>query len=553
MEKAWWKEGVVYQVYPRSFCDSNGDGIGDIRGITSKLGYLRELGIDVIWLSPVYASPNYDNGYDISDYRAIMPEFGTMEDFDDLLAQAHSLGIKILMDLVANHTSMLHPWFVQSRSSADNPYRNYYIWADEPNDWEAVFGGSAWEYDKRTGQYYLHLFTKEQPDLNWENPEVRREIYEMMRWWLAKGIDGFRLDAINMISKPPGFPSGKPVAGTPYTEIWEVAMHGPNIHTYMQEMHREVFAGRDIMTVGEMSKTTPEVAVLYCDPARGELNMVFHFEHVLKTDYENELKWCDPCFSLLKFKRILSEWQTALHGRGWNSLYLNNHDQPRSVSRFGNDGTHREKSAKMLATCLHMMQGTPYIYQGEELGMTNIAFETPEEYNDVETRNAYREYTVNRGVSHADMMRYIHKNSRDNARTPMQWSADTHAGFTTGTPWLGVNPNYTQINAAAQVGDPGSVFNHYKELVRLRKTHPVIVYGDYRLLPEHDPNVFAYIRRYEGESLLVLCNFGAEQQHLDILDVQEWQGAELLITNCADGGSLNELTPYAAHVYLLRG
>ena len=510
MEKAWWKESVVYQIYPRSFKDSNGDGIGDLNGITEKLDYLKELGIDVIWLSPVYQSPNDDNGYDISDYRKIMTEFGTMEDFDRMLAAAHDRGIKIVMDLVVNHTSDEHPWFVESRKSKDNPYRDYYIWrpakdGKEPNNWGSCFSGSAWKYDPETEMYFLHLFSKKQPDLNWDNPKVRDEVYDMMNWWLDKGVDGFRMDVISLISKDPDFPDGKPGING-YASFNEPA-NGPHVHEYLQEMRRRVLDGRDTLTVGECSGVTLEEAKKYARNDGRELNMVFQFEH-MDVDADGSNKWSDKKMDLRDLKEIMTKWEKGLEDTAWNSLFWENHDQPRSVSRFGNDDSkYREKSAKMLATCLHMMQGTPYVYQGEELGMTNVPFRDISDFRDLDSINAYHEL-VGQGVfTEEEMMRYLRYKSRDNARTPFQWDDSENAGFTTGTPWIMVNPNYTEINAAEQMGRADSVFNYYKELIRLRKTNDVIVYGTYELLLPDDKELYVYERRLGEKKLLVICNF----------------------------------------------
>ncbi len=513
MEKAWWKESVVYQIYPRSFMDSNGDGIGDLNGITEKLDYLKELGIDVIWLSPVYQSPNDDNGYDISDYQAIMTEFGTMEDYDRMLARAHELGIKIMMDLVVNHTSDEHAWFVESRKSVDNPYRDFYIWrpgkedGSEPNNWGSIFSGSAWKYDPQTDMYYLHLFSKKQPDLNWDNPKVRDAVFDMMNWWCEKGIDGFRMDVISLISKPEGLPDGE-VGENGYGDSG--CANGPHVHEYLQEMNKEVLSKYDLITVGEAAGVTLEEAKKYANADGSELNMVFQFEHTgAGKDAHNRYgKWDSDKMPLPEWKATLSKWQTGLEGKAWNSLYLSNHDQPRSVSRYGNDSReYREVSAKMLATCLHMMQGTPYVYQGEELGMTNVYFDKLEDYRDVESFNAYKEMTETFGVSHEEMMGYLKKIGRDNARTPMQWDDSENAGFTTGTPWIKVNPNYKEINAKQQVGNPDSVFSYYKELIRLRHENEIIVYGDYELLEPDNEELFIYTRTLGDEKLVVLCNF----------------------------------------------
>ena len=553
MEKKWWKESVVYQIYPRSFKDSNGDGIGDINGITSKLDYLKELGIDVIWLSPVYKSPNDDNGYDISDYRDIMDEFGTMEDFNKLLNEAHKRNIKILMDLVVNHTSDEHKWFVESRKSRDNKYRDYYIWREgkdgkEPNNWGSIFGGSAWQYDENTNMYYLHLFSKKQPDLNWENETVRNEIYDMMKWWLDKGIDGFRMDVISMISKDQKFPDGKNGDFGPYS------IHGPRVHEFLKEMNKEVLSKYDIMTVGETAGVTIDEAKKYAGFDSNELNMVFQFEH-MDLDNNKDYKWNDEPVKLTKLKEVMGKWQTELEGEAWNSLFWNNHDQPRVVSRFGNDSDeYREVSAKMLGTCLHMMKGTPYIYQGEELGMTNIYFNSIDEYNDIESINAYNELVGSGKVSKEKMMSYLRYKSRDNARTPMQWSDDENAGFTTGKPWMTINPNYVKINAQNEVSDSNSVFNYYKKLIKLRKENDIIVYGNYKPILEESEEIFAYIRELENKKLLVLCNFTKNVTSAEIPAELLNKDAKLLISNysCEDLDKNSKdikLKAYEARVY----
>ncbi|GHV60739.1 oligo-1,6-glucosidase [Spirochaetia bacterium] len=557
-KKTWWKEAVVYQIYPRSFQDSTGSGVGDLNGITQRLDYLKDLGVDVIWLSPVYASPNVDNGYDISDYRAIMDEFGTMEDFDRLLAESHKRGLRILMDLVVNHSSDRHPWFIESRSSVDNPKRDWYIWRDGfnggchpegglPNDLRSVFSGSAWEKDEKTGQYYMHNFAAAQPDLNWANPDVRNAVYDMMGFWLDKGVDGFRMDVIDAIDKPP---TALAVSGGKA----DTCFGNPGVHKYLREMNQKVLSRYDIMTVGETSSVTVDTAPLYAGNDGKELNMVFQFEHTW-VDHDKTLgKWKPLPLDLPKLKKILSRWQTALHGRAWNSLYWDNHDQPRIVSRFGNDSTEelRILSAKMLAACLHMMQGTPYIYQGEELGMTNYPFTRLEECNDVEIRNAYRELvTEKKLLTHEEMMKGIRKLSRDNARTPMQWDDGKNAGFSAGTPWMGINPNYKTINAASQVHDPESVFSFYKRLIRLRKEHPVIVYGDYELLLPEDEKLFVYRRRFEDTGLLVVCNFTPNRiTGIDIGALRS-DGDKLLIGNYRDTEPDEKIIrPYEAKVYL---
>ncbi|WP_462406235.1 glycoside hydrolase family 13 protein [Gracilibacillus sp. Marseille-QA3620] len=560
MEKQWWKDAVVYQIYPRSFMDSNGDGIGDIPGITAKLDYLTALGVEVVWLSPVYQSPNDDNGYDISDYRAIMDEFGTMEDWERMLDEMHKRGIRLVMDLVVNHSSDEHPWFVEARKSKDNPYRDYYVWRDgkngrEPNNWESFFSGSVWEYNEPTGDYYLHLFSKKQPDLNWENEKVRSEVYELMKFWLDKGVDGFRMDVINMISKVPGLPDGNVEPGSEYASGAQYYMNGPRVHEFLQEMNEQVLSRYDIMTVGETGGVTPEHGVLYTNPERKELNMIFQFEH-MDVDSGPLGKWDVAPLDLVRLKKILAKWQTDLHGRGWNSLYWDNHDQPRVVSRFGDDGKYRVESAKMLATCLHFMQGTPYIYQGEEIGMTNVQFPSIEDYRDIETINMYNE-RIAKGFDQVELMKGIHAKSRDNARTPMQWDETENAGFTDGTPWIGVNPNYHEINAKQAMEDKNSIFYYYKELIAMRKRLPIMVEGSFELIHEDSTSLFAYLRHYENETLLVLNNFTADELTV------EWPGSlrglkgERLIGNYEDiesrsaDGETN-LRPWESIVYHFR-
>ena len=533
MEKKWWKESVVYQIYPKSFKDSNGDGVGDIRGIIQKLDYLKELGVNVLWISPMLESPQDDNGYDISDYRRIYKEYGTMEDYEELLSEAHKRDIRILMDLVVNHTSDEHNWFVESRKSKDNPYRDYYIWKDpvngkEPNNWGGAFGGSAWEYDPQTQMYYLHLFSKKQPDLNWENEKVRQEVYDMMTFWCEKGIDGFRMDVISMISKDQTFPDGE-MNNSLYGDFGPYCVHGPRVHEFLQEMNREVLSRYDIMTVGETSGVTIEEAQKYAGEAGKELNMVFQFEHVDNGsgDYG---KWTTEKYDFKEFKRIMIKWQEELQGKAWNSLFLGNHDQPRSVSRFGNDNpAYRETSAKMLATCLHMMQGTPYVYQGEELGMTNVYFDKLEDYRDIESINFFTELTEAGLMTPEYMMKCLMLRSRDNARTPMQWDDSAQAGFTDGAPWIKVNPNYKEINAAQQLEDPNSIFYYYQKLIRLRKEKDIIVYGGFEPLYRDDEQIFAYIRRQDQEKLLTVCNFSDKNAEMEI--PEEFKGAECLITN----------------------
>ena len=553
MEKKWWKESVVYQVYPRSFCDSNGDGIGDLNGITSKLDYLKELGIDVIWLSPVYQSPNDDGGYDISDYQAIMDEFGTMEDFDRLLAAAHERGIKIVMDLVVNHSSDEHKWFIESRKSVDNPYRDYYIWrpAKEdgslPNNWGSCFSGPAWEYDKTTDMYYLHLFSKKQPDLNWENPVVRQEVYDMMNWWLEKGVDGFRMDVISLISKAPGLPDYEPES-TGYA-AYNAGANGPRVHEFLQEMREKALNNADTMTVGECAGVTLEEAKKYARSDGKELNMVFQFEH-MEADFDEKTgKWTTKKLDLRVLKEILTRWQKGLEDIAWNSLYWENHDQPRSVSRFGNDSDqYREISAKMLATCVHMMQGTPYVYQGEELGMTNCPFNKLENLRDLESINAFHELTEQGKISEEDMLAAINYKGRDNARTPMQWDDSAYAGFSTAEPWIIVNPNYTKINAKDQVSREDSVFKYYQKLIRLRHNSDLIVYGTYDLILDDDKDIYAYTRTLGDEKLIVYCNFSENTREVEL--PEEFTNGKIFISNY-DDAAVNEkitLRPYEAIV-----
>ena len=549
MEQAWWKESVVYQIYPRSFCDSNGDGIGDINGITSKLDYLKELGIDVIWLSPIYESPNDDNGYDISNYQAIMKDFGTMEDYDKLLEEVHKRGIKIVMDLVVNHTSDEHSWFVESRKSKDNPYRDYYIWREgkdgkEPNNWGSCFSGSAWQYDKQTDMYFLHLFSKKQPDLNWENERVRKEVYTMMKWWLEKGVDGFRMDVISLISKDQDFPDGK--ASLNGYASFNTPANGPRVHEFLQEMRREVLQHYDTLTVGECSGVTLEEAKQYANAEGTELNMVFQFEH-MEVDADGDNKWTDKKMELTDLKEVLSRWEVGLDGIAWNSLFFENHDQPRSVSRFGNDKEYWEDSAKMLATCLHMMQGTPYIYQGQEIGMTNVPFKNIEDFRDLDSINAYHEL-IEKGIfSEEEMMCYLCYKSRDNARTPFQWDDSQNAGFTTGTPWIMVNPNYKNINAKEQMKREDSIFHYYQALIQLRKKEPIIVYGSYELLEPESKELYVYKRRLKDEELLVICNFSEKQVDYKVPD--QFQQANCLIHNKKEEWNKKDfLQPYEAIV-----
>jgi oligo-1,6-glucosidase len=563
MTEPWWKSAVVYQIYPRSFADANGDGTGDLRGIIDRLDYIETLGVDVVWLSPVYPSPMDDNGYDISDYQGIEPLFGTMDDFDELITKMHERNIKLVMDLVVNHTSDEHPWFVESRSGKGNPRRDWYWWRParpgttpgkpgaEPNNWGSFFSGSAWTYDGQSGEYYLHLFSKKQPDLNWENPEVREHVYDMMRWWLDRGVDGFRMDVINFISKVTDLPDGVVSPGELHGDGTPFVFSGPRIHEFLQEMHEQVFAGRDkvLLTVGEMPGVTVEDAALFTDPARGEVDMVFQFEH-MGVDRGHD-KWDIQPFALPLLKASLGRWQRGLAARGWNSLYWNNHDQPRVVSRFGDDGRYRVRSAKMLGTVLHMHRGTPYVYQGEELGMTNGDFRDIDDFRDIEAINEYND-SVALGEDPQQILASLRFMSRDNGRTPMQWDDTIHAGFSTGQPWIGVNPNYEEINAETQVLDKDSVFWHYKRLVELRRTEPVVAHGDFTMLLDDHPYVYAFTRRLDDVELLVLGNFSAEQQPVDLPDVDVWRSSEPLITNVPQeqgkAPSLH-LAPWEARVY----
>ncbi|GGP78580.1 alpha-glucosidase [Saccharothrix coeruleofusca] len=557
----WWTSAVVYQVYPRSFADSDGDGIGDLAGIASRLDHLRRLGVDVVWLSPVYLSPHADNGYDIADYQAIDPVFGTLEDFDRLLAQVHERGMKLVMDLVVNHTSDEHPWFAQSRSSRDNPKRDWYWWRPpregfepgapgaEPTNWESLFSGPAWTLDEATGEYYLHLFDRKQPDLNWENPEVRRAVHAMMRWWLDRGVDGFRMDVINFISKDPALPDGVTTGTGALGDGFPHFCTGPRVHEFLQEMHREVFAGREgqFLTVGEMPGVTWEDARLFTDPARREVDMVFQFEHV-SLDHGPGGKFDPRPLDLRDLKASLGRWQTALAKTGWNSLYWNNHDQPRVVSRFGDDGRWWRESATALATVLHLHRGTPYVYQGEEIGMTNAPFAGLADLRDVESLNHYHR-SVAEGRSPEDVLRGLRAMGRDNARTPMQWDDTPNAGFTSGTPWIAVNPNHTWLNAAAQYDDPRSVFRHYQRLIRLRHTKPVVALGEFRMLLADDPQVYAYERALDGTRLLVVANLGGTGRTVEV--APEWSAAEVVLSN-TEPGKVHEgqlaLSPWAALV-----
>jgi len=555
IEQPWWKKAVVYQIYPKSFNDTTGNGVGDIQGIIEKLDYLNELGVDVLWLTPMYKSPQNDNGYDISDYYDIHDEYGTMQDFEQLLEETHKRGMKLIMDLVVNHTSTFHQWFQESQKSVDNPYRDYYIWRDPvdggaPTNWQSKFGGNAWEYDEKTGQYYLHLFDVTQADLNWENEEVRDELYQMMRFWAEKGIDGFRLDVINLISKDQKFPnddgSVAPGDGRKYYT------DGPRVHEYMQEMNREVFAPYDLMTVGEMSSTTVEHCIQYTAPNRNELSMTFNFHH-LKVDYPNGEKWTVADFDFYELKQILSKWQREMNkGNGWNALFWCNHDQPRVLSRFGDEVNYPEESAKMLATTIHMMQGTPYIYQGEEFGMTNPGFESIEKYRDVESINMYKEFRE-KGVSEEKTLEILKQKSRDNSRTPVQWNDEPNAGFTSGNPWISVADNFKTINAEKARSKEDSIFHYYQKLIQLRKENDILTFGDYELLTPEDEQVFAYLRQWNGESLLVINNFYGTETSFSLPGNLQLEGkTEIMISNYDDvSQDLNnvKLRPYESVVY----
>ncbi|MFD0951727.1 alpha,alpha-phosphotrehalase [Virgibacillus natechei] len=549
MNEAWWKKAVVYQIYPKSFNDTTGNGIGDIQGIINKLDYIKKLGVDVIWLTPVYQSPQKDNGYDISDYFSIEPTYGTMSDFEALLDETHKRGMKLIMDLVINHTSTEHEWFKQASASKDNEFRDFYIWKDavegeEPSNWQSKFGGSAWEYDDKTDQYYLHLFDRTQADLNWENPQLREKLYDMMRFWAEKGIDGFRLDVINLISKDQRFPSDDTGDGRKfYTD-------GPRIHEFLNEMNQSILSPYKLMTVGEMSSTTLENCVLYTRPERQELDMTFQFHH-LKVDYPDGEKWTKAPFDFLELKHILSKWQTGMHeGNGWNALFWCNHDQPRVVSRFGDEDKFHNQSAKMLATTLHMMNGTPYIYQGEEIGMTNPNFNSIESYRDVESLNAYKNLQAD-GKSDREIIDILKQKSRDNARTPMQWSAEDNAGFTTATPWIPVAANYPEINVEKVVEEPNSIFTHYQELISLRKKYDIITYGDFQMLYESDPQIFAYTRNWQGRTLVVVSNFYGEETTVN-LALGKAAHVEVLLSNYPDSIKPSEdmtLRAYESIVY----
>ena len=560
MQEPWWKKSVVYQIYPKSFYDTTGNGVGDIAGIIEKLDYLKKLGVDVVWLTPIYKSPQRDNGYDISDYFVIQEEYGTMEDFDRLITEAHKRDLKIIMDIVVNHTSTEHEWFQEAKKSKDNPYRDFYIWKDQkedgsaPTNWVSKFGGSAWEHDKLTEQSYLHLFDVTQADLNWENERVRRSVYDMMTFWFEKGVDGFRLDVINLISKDQRFldDDGSIAPGDGrkfYTD-------GPRVHEYMREMNQEVFSKYDSMTVGEMSSTTVDHCIQYSHPDRGELSMTFNFHH-LKVDYPNGEKWALADFDFIKLKEILSTWQTEMNkGGGWNALFWCNHDQPRVVSRYGNDELYHNKSAKMLAATIHLMQGTPYIYQGEEIGMTNPKFSSIDEYRDVESLNVY-EIKRAQGMNENEILEILKHKSRDNSRTPVQWSDEPNAGFTKGTPWINPADNYREINVEKALDDEDSIFYFYQKLIALRKQYDIITYGNYELILGEDEQIFAYIRNGADEKLLVINNFYGSETIFELPEDITFEGyhSEILLSNYKDSSKEFKqvlLRPYESIVYHLK-
>ena len=555
MKSKWWKEAVVYQVYPRSFKDSNGDGIGDLRGVMEKLDYIKDLGIDVIWLNPVYKSPNADNGYDISDYYEIMDEFGTMADFDELLDKVHKKGMRLIMDLVVNHTSDEHPWFIESGKSRESPYRDYYFWRDgkegkTPNNWVSAFSGPTWKYDGTAGQYYFHIYADKQPDLNWENEKVRAEIYRMMNWWLEKGIDGFRMDVINCISKHTDFPDDTLPLNEQRRAGSRYYLNGPRVHDYIQEMSRETFSKYDVMCVGEGVQITSDIAGLYVNEDRGELDMIFYFDHMDMHRTPGDRLLRRP-WKLSALKRILYDWHNALKEKGWNSIYFNNHDQPRMVSRFGNDGEYRVESAKMLAALLLTWPATPYIYQGEEIGMTNIAFDSIEDYRDIETLNYYKEKKA-LGLSEEEIMDRVHTSSRDNSRTPMQWDGSANAGFTPGNPWIGVNGNYRDVNVRKALEDQNSIYYFYRELIQLRKENSTFVYGDCELLYPEDEAIFAYMRSSADARFLVVLNFSAAPADFKVPEGIDLSRAEVLMHNYGAAARLSHiivLRPYEVLLY----
>jgi len=559
IKKRWWKEAVVYQIYPRSFYDSNQDGIGDLKGIIEKLDYIEDLGIDVIWLCPIYKSPNADNGYDISDYKSVMDEFGVLNDLERLIEEIHKRSMKVIFDLVVNHTSDENDWFIKSRNSLDNEYRDYYIWREgkdnnkPPTNWESFFGGSTWTYDSKTDQYYLHLFAEKQPDLNWENKEVRFNIYDMMRWWLDKGIDGFRMDVINMISKDQGFPDGDKTPNGDYGDGKPYFLNGPCLYEYIKEMGEEVLFNYDIMTVGETLDFGVENAKKFSEVNGKELlDMVFHFE-LMSVDCRDENKWRKKDINLQEIKRIYKKWNQGLYEKGWNAIYLGNHDQPRIVSRFGNDEKYRKKSAKMLATMMLTMPGTPFIYQGEEIGMTNVSFNDIGKYRDIETIDHYRIET-NKGRSKGRVMKEIHRVSRDNARTPMQWNDDLNAGFTQSTPWINVNSNYKEINVEKSINDPDSIYNYYQNMIKIRKNNLGLIYGKYKPILEEHNSIFSYIRKFNEDKYLIIINFFGQNLSIEIPINKKLKEIDLIISNYKDA-ILNDkglsLRPYESLMFKL--
>ncbi|PGQ83775.1 alpha,alpha-phosphotrehalase [Bacillus anthracis] len=546
-----WHKSVVYQIYPKSFNSYYNKETGDIKGVTEKLDYLKELGVDYIWLTPIYQSPQNDNGYDVSDYYRIDSSYGTMEEFEELLEEAKARNIEIMLDIVVNHSSTEHKWFKEAKEDKNSPYRNYYIWRDEKNNWQSKFGGSAWKYDEKTEQYYLHLFDETQADLNWENEKLREEVYDMMRFWLDKGVTGFRLDVINLISKDQQFLNDD--GSTATSDGRKYYTDGPRVHEYLQEMNRNVFEGKDVITVGEMSSTTIDNCIKYSNPERNELSMTFSFHH-LKVDYPNGDKWTKANFDFIKLKEIMSNWQIEMQkGGGWNALFWCNHDQPRIVSRFGDDREYRNESAKMLATAIHMLQGTPYIYQGEEIGMTNPKFESIEQYRDVESLNIY-DIKLEEGLLKEEIIGILKQKSRDNSRTPMQWNEEMNSGFTTSTPWISVAENFKEINVEKALEDKESVFYHYKKLIELRKTYDVITEGEYAILDKNDPKIWAYTRTTESEVLLVINNFYGEEITYSVPAHVQLDGMkqEILLSNYKDASKditkLN-LRPYESIVY----
>ncbi len=553
MNKKWWKELIAYQIYPKSFMDSNGDGIGDIQGIISKLDYLKDLGIDLIWLCPMYKSPNHDNGYDISDYKDILDEFGTMDDFNELLSEVHNRGMKLIIDLVINHTSHEHPWFIESRSSRDNPKRDWYIWRDgkedeEPNNWESIFKGSAWEFCENSEQYYLHLFAKEQPDLNWENKEVRNELYKMINWWLDKGIDGFRVDAISHIKKEEGLKDMDNPEGLKYVSSFEKHMNVEGINSHLKELKEETFSKYDIVTVGEANGVSADEADHWVAEDGGTFNMIFQFEHLNLWDYED-----GQGFDVKAYKDVLTNWQNSLEGKGWNALFIENHDIPRVVSTWGNDKEYLTECAKAFGAIYFLQKGTPFIYQGQELGMTNVKYHSISEYDDVKTINTYNE-RIESGVSEEIALKEAWVTSRDNSRTPMQWNSNKNAGFTCGKPWIGVNENYKTINVEVEERDENSVLNFYKKLIRLKKSNEALIYGVYDLILEEDENIFAYTRTLNNHKFLIMANL-TEEKAKYIYEKEKLNSKDLILNNyevCAHE-NLTEFTlkPYECRVYKL--